>query len=385
MSIEVDREQERMFDVFSGVIPEVNVEKEADKSLDFSALANPTKVDEEPNPVPHLQEPPPVVNFSSSEPMRQEETFGGHDSFFAPSVPQMSEDEIRRRKSHVLYEYESKNRDFRYSTRAFTMNSDLADIENELAYVNSKRKKEESLDFWRKGLLFMTEGAVFVNNQFDPFKAGDMSDWSRSMHYAIMNERSYDDLLDELIEKYKHLPSLPVEVRLALMVGGSFGLAVVNKQRDRRKLEEIRQRQSTGPAMYPGSGGFAKPPLSNQPPPFSKQTGASPPTWSNTPNLRGPSLSAEEIQQLVSQVAIPSENGSQASEGRAPSVAGSKAPLEEENVLFTSKEEEERPSEPVPEIIEVTANNKRSSRGRPTGTGKRGRPRKNAGITLELA
>lgn len=348
MSIEVERGNERMVHFANPEQPIVNViADKGEEDNDFASFANPEKIEETPQV---FQMPTPTANLDedyhpkpprSPSPVRMD-----YDT------PRMTEEEIRRRKSYVLYEFESKNRDNRYSPKMFNMNSDLQEIENELEYIKSKKKQEESLDFWRRGLIYLTEGAVMLNNHFDPFSAGDMSDWARTMYYTVMKEHSYDDMLLELIEKYKELPSMPVEVRLALMVGGSFGLTVVAKQREKRTLDEYRRKTASRAKtqLHTPASTFA---------PFPKQE----------PDLHGPSFTAQEIQNIASQATVESE-----------SEAGS-----ERESVHQAETQSKTPSEPITTTIipEDTTILQKPKRGQVQKRG-RGRQRK-SGITLELS
>lgn len=156
-----------------------------------------------------------------------------------PLPKPMTDEEIRREKAFLLFQYESKNKDFRYSKAHLTMNSSLDDIKNEIELINSKRAMESNMSFWRRGMVLCSEGLVYLNNTFDPFSV-EMSDWSKQMAYEVMEEKSYDELLEELVLKYKSTGiSAPVEIRLALAVGASFGFGVMAKKRENAILEKL--------------------------------------------------------------------------------------------------------------------------------------------------
>lgn len=188
----------------------------------------------------------------------------------------MTEEEVRREKAFLLFQYESKNKDFRYSKTHLTMNSSLEDIKNEIELINSKRAMETNMSFWRRGMVLFSEGLVYLNNTFDPFSV-EMSDWSKQMAYEVMEEKSYDELLEELVMKYKSTGvSAPVEIRLALAVGASFGFGVMAKKREMAILEKLQHTQH----------------LHQNPPPFSQ------PRQQHT---HGPSMNADDVIKMMQQ------------------------------------------------------------------------------------
>lgn len=157
----------------------------------------------------------------------------------------MSEEEIRREKAFLLFQLENKNKDFRYSKAHLSMNNSLSEIKNELELINSKRAMESSMGFWRKGLVLMSEGMVYLNNTFDPF-AVEMGDWSKQVAYEVLEDKSYDEMLEELVVKYRSSGvSAPVELRLALALGSSFGFGILAKKREMALLEKIQQMPQT--------------------------------------------------------------------------------------------------------------------------------------------
>ena len=63
-----------------------------------------------------------------------------------------------------------------------------------------------------------TDNAVeFLNTKFDPFDA-KLDGWSESVHEGI---NDYDDIFEELHEKYKSKSKMAPELRLMLTLGGS--------------------------------------------------------------------------------------------------------------------------------------------------------------------
>jgi hypothetical protein len=66
-------------------------------------------------------------------------------------------------------------------------------------------------------LLGCITGLEFMNNKFDPFDL-ELDGWSESINE---NVDDYDDIFEELAEKYKGSSNMAPELKLLLMVGGS--------------------------------------------------------------------------------------------------------------------------------------------------------------------
>ncbi|KAJ3305293.1 hypothetical protein HDU93_006307, partial [Gonapodya sp. JEL0774] len=156
-----------------------------------------------------------------------------------PPDPESIERTSRERKANALYLYEKQNPNGRYNTRKFDMNDSIEDIENALAIVTTRRASESNLGFWRHALCMCTEGIVWANTTFDPLGV-DLRDWAANLQTEIVQRGNYDEILEELVQKYnKGGSKMPVEARLAMAVGGSLVMSVVVKRREKRILEEM--------------------------------------------------------------------------------------------------------------------------------------------------
>ena len=83
---------------------------------------------------------------------------------------------------------------------------------------NLKEKElDNSIKFSRKMLMACVTGIEFLNNKFDPFDV-KLDGWSESVHE---NVNDYDDVFEELHEKYKDRAKIAPELKLMLALGGS--------------------------------------------------------------------------------------------------------------------------------------------------------------------
>ena len=158
------------------------------------------------------------------------------------SIFNETEDGIRRKKSFLLHQYSLKNKDHRYSSKVLTMDCDLREIQDELQFVETRKSMEGNLSLWKTGLVVISDGLVRLNERFDPFGV-DMNEWSQRMWYDVMQKGSYDEVLSELVEKYKGTVPVGPELRLLCMLGMSFGSTLLTKKQEQAQLEKLRREQ----------------------------------------------------------------------------------------------------------------------------------------------
>ena len=219
--------------------------------VDVHVPGNPVQTDETPSfppvPEPLPQEEEKNDTFPPYESRRPFESIPDPvniaSSFLQGSgVFSMSEDGIRRQKSHLLHQYSLKNKDRKYSSKVLTMDCDINEIKDELQFVDTQKDMEGSLSLWKTGLVIFSDGLVQINKKVDPFGV-DMSEWSQRMWFDVMQKGSYDEVLLELVEKYKGSVPVGPELKLLVMMGMSFGGTLVTKKREQAQLEKLRKEQ----------------------------------------------------------------------------------------------------------------------------------------------
>jgi hypothetical protein len=90
-------------------------------------------------------------------------------------------------------------------------------MRNEYIKLKKQRETENSIKFQRKMLMACITGVEFLNGKFDPFSI-KLDGWSESMNENI---NDYDEVFEELYEKYGGGTDMAPELRLMFMVGGS--------------------------------------------------------------------------------------------------------------------------------------------------------------------
>jgi hypothetical protein len=126
-------------------------------------------------------------------------------------------EEIAVEKQELLYRLERLEANGFKPSRKFNMSSNLDDIKFEYERMKKQRDVDKSIKFQRKILMAITSGIEFVNNKFDPLSV-KLDGWSESIYE---NLHEYDDVFEELHEKYKSKMKVAPEIKLLMMVGGS--------------------------------------------------------------------------------------------------------------------------------------------------------------------
>lgn len=216
---------------------------------------------------------------------------------------QPSGEDILNAKRECLYQFSRLEKRGVNVPKKFSMASSLEEMKAELDRLKRDIEVDSSIRFQRRMLMAFTTGVEFLNDRFDPFDV-KLSGWSESVSDSI---NDYDDIFEELYEKYKGRAKMAPELRLLFSLGGSAvwfhisnsmfktslpGLDQVFKQNPelRKQFAEAtmntmsQQQPSMGAFgglmnMFSGGGGGPTAPAMSQPAPVNIQT---------QPQMRGP-------------------------------------------------------------------------------------------------
>ena len=159
----------------------------------------------------------PTLPDSSS--FQQSKTEPSHN-FVTPdyeSVKPMSYEDIQKGKFDLLCKFERLRDKGMRIPKTFSMSSDYDEMKYEYERLVYQRKMDASVKMQRHLMISLVTGAEFLNNKFDPFSI-KLDNWSESVHENI---NDYDDIFEELYEKYKEKGSMAPELRLIFMIFGS--------------------------------------------------------------------------------------------------------------------------------------------------------------------
>lgn len=144
-----------------------------------------------------------------------------------------TEEEIQNEKFELLLKLERlKQRKDVTISRNFTMSSDLEDIKQEYEKLVYMKRVDNWTKQCKRGLIFCVNGIEMLNNKYDPFEV-DLDGWSDEV-YADQDE--YDDIFEELYDKYKEKGTMAPELKLLFALGGSAFAFTMKKSLFRRAV-----------------------------------------------------------------------------------------------------------------------------------------------------
>jgi Family of unknown function (DUF5767) len=133
------------------------------------------------------------------------------------AVTRLSPEEERKKKTELLNKLnrlEAKNYTL---TKRFTMDNSLDEIQQEYDRLVDAKNLEASLRFQRQCLMGVVTGAEFLNSKFNPFD-WELDGWSESVHENI---EDFDEIFEELYDKYRGRGNMPPEAKLLMSLVGS--------------------------------------------------------------------------------------------------------------------------------------------------------------------
>lgn len=132
-------------------------------------------------------------------------------------IHRLSPQEIKNEKIDLLYKFKKLESQGIRTTMNYNMNSHLEDMRNEYIKLKKQREVDNSVKFQRKMLMACVTGVEFLNGKFDPFSV-KLDGWSESVNE---NLNDYDEIFEELGEKYGGTGNMAPELRLMFTLAGS--------------------------------------------------------------------------------------------------------------------------------------------------------------------
>jgi uncharacterized membrane protein YgcG len=140
-----------------------------------------------------------------------------HSSREPTPTPSKTFEEIQKEKAEYIRLLERLEAKGIHAHKKFTMDSDYKEVKAEFERLSRQRECDQSVKFQRKMLVAAVTAIEFLNTRFDPLDV-KLEGWSESVHENI---NDYDDIFEELHEKYKGSAKMAPELRLLLTLGGS--------------------------------------------------------------------------------------------------------------------------------------------------------------------
>jgi len=100
-----------------------------------------------------------------------------------------------------------------------TMNTEIGEVQMVLDTMIDAYRKKHAVESYRKIIVTGTTVVEWMNNKYDPFDF-HLKGWSESVFKSVDNSE-YDDVFEELHEKYKSDSKMAPEMRLFMLLAGS--------------------------------------------------------------------------------------------------------------------------------------------------------------------
>jgi hypothetical protein len=152
----------------------------------------------------------------------------------------ISEDE---RKQELLLLFDRLEKKGVRLEKRFNMRSPLEEMERVYERIKHEREVQASIKFQRRVLMGIISTLEFCNTRFNPFDL-ELEGWTESV---MENCSEYDDIFEELHEKYKHRGNISPEVRLLMTLVGSAFMFHLTKSMLKPAQEKMAQ-------MFGGGG-----------------------------------------------------------------------------------------------------------------------------------
>ena len=148
--------------------------------------------------------------------------FGNDQSASGPSInlaaaTRLSAEEERKKKIDLINKLNRLETKGYNLTKRFTMDNALEEIQVEFDRLVDAKNLEASLRFQRQCMMGVVTGAEFLNSKFNPFD-WELDGWSESVHENI---EDFDEVFEELYDKYKGRGNMPPEAKLLMSLVGS--------------------------------------------------------------------------------------------------------------------------------------------------------------------
>ena len=173
------------------------------------------------------------INFSDTEP---------------PAPKKLTPQEIRMKKIEMLRKLsELKLRGYKLS-REYDFNSSIEEMEYEYDMLKSFADKRNGIKLYKNLILNGCSVIEFFNDKYDPFSF-KLSGWSEHMNVEVDN---YDDVLEELYEKYRGSGgSMPPELKLLLLIMASASAFHFSKSFE-SKIPGLNKMYTNNAGVIPG-------------------------------------------------------------------------------------------------------------------------------------
>jgi hypothetical protein len=167
-----------------------------------------------------------IGKFTAETPSNNSKTWDGYGKFndipinpdmSIPNPTNLSKEETLREKFKYLKKLEALEKKGVELSQKYTMESSLAEMQGEYETINDETGKQQAVKMYGTMLTTVIQGLEFLNTKFDPCDL-KLNGWGDQVSENI---QEYDDIFEELHNKYKSKVKMMPEIRLMLQLGGS--------------------------------------------------------------------------------------------------------------------------------------------------------------------
>ena len=155
---------------------------------------------------------------NNSSRARYEKVDVSSDRTITPELIKLTPHQLRIKKTDLLRKLCDLKVQGYELTREYNFNSDISEMENEYELLKSFKQRRDGIKLYKNTIINVCNLVEFFNGKYDPFGA-DLNGWSEHMSIEV---DSYDEVLEELYEKYKSMgKNFPCELKLLILIGFS--------------------------------------------------------------------------------------------------------------------------------------------------------------------
>lgn len=131
----------------------------------------------------------------------------------------MTQSELYAAKEEILLELEKLEDKGVRSEKKFTISSDLYEMERTYMRLKTKRDQTSAIKLMKKLLMGLVSGTEYINQKFNKNNI-DLDGWSENV---LLNITDYDEIFEELYDKYKTKFAVAPEIKLFItLIGSAF-------------------------------------------------------------------------------------------------------------------------------------------------------------------
>jgi len=156
------------------------------------------------------QEDDAQSTFSAAESDNSVSSYTGSD---------LTPEEEMKKKKNLLFKLKRLQKRGYNLSRAYNIDSDLEDIQAEVDTIKKEANLEQGTKVAKNMLISISSLLEYANNRFDPFDIV-LDGWSEEINEDVENGE-YDEVMEDLYDKYYDKVSMTPEMKLLAMVGGS--------------------------------------------------------------------------------------------------------------------------------------------------------------------